>query len=218
MEAVRHAWSVHAPGASVAPPGPQRTTNETDLLTLAKAYLPPQSPLQVLERAAPHSSGVARRSLELRVDGAFSAVVELVAAGSAGGQADGGWLPCRVAVGPSHEPLPYGASQPPGLLVFADLTARAGALLAGLDAAPPAQRLRHLVRWLAALDGLFDSVCAGCGGVFPPDATCAAQLLPPTARGPRLEPYHPGCFRARFGCSAEAAFLQAALLDYGCLS
>ena len=212
MEAVRHAWCVHAPEISAETIKSQRTFIEGDLLSSAKAHLPLHSPLRLSEHTAPHNSGDARRCLELRVDGAFAAVVELVAAGSDGATAGiGGWLPCRVAVGPSHEPMPFAASQPPSLLIFADLTARAGALLAGLDAVAPAERLPHLVRWLAALDGLFDCVCAGCGEVFPPDATGAAQLLPPSARGPNLEPYHPGCFCARFGRSAEAAFLDGAL-------
>ena len=219
LDAVHRAWSVYNTAAISS--GPHPAPDNEDLLTVATACLPssllerPHAPLCLSERSfTPGSGSTPRRCLELKVDGAFKAVIEFTAAGRNGGDADGsagGWVPCRVAVGASHEPMPFGASTPPSLHVHADLTARAGALLAGLDALPPARRLPCLLRWLTSLHSLFQTACHGCGRVFPPDATGATQLLPPTARGPRLEPYHPGCFCVRFGRSAEEAFLDAAL-------
>lgn len=145
-----------------------------------------------------------RQSVELRIEGVLVAVVDCVVSEEAAGI----WVPRRVGIGPSHEPMPFGAATPPSMLVFAELTARAGAILCGLDALPPARRLRPLISWLASLHDLFECVCVACGEVFPPAATEGAQLVPPCARGPGLEPYHPECFHARFGCGAEESFLE----------
>ena len=92
---------------------------------------------------------------------------------------------------------------------FADLTARAGAILVGLDALPPARRLRPLLAWICSLHNVFASTCIACGEVFPPHATAAHQLLPPTARSEQLEPFHPCCFLERFGRSAEEMYVEA---------
>ena len=222
LEAARRAWSVHAP--SIYPPtGPPPPQVAADLLAAAVECVPPwlasrsHAPLKVSERSVGGRAGEApRRTLELQVDGAFTAVIDFIPAGGEGGthtpSGSEMWVPSRVAVGPWHEPMPYGASEPPRLHVFADLTARAGVILAGLDALPPHRRLRPLIVWLSSLHNVFTCACTGSGQVFPPDATSAHQLLPPTARGADLRPYHPGVFRERFGRSAEEDYLEAAAL------
>jgi hypothetical protein len=119
------------------------------------------------------------------------------------------WLPTRLSIGPTYEVAPAGASHPPSSQVFQDLCARGGGVLAGLGRLAAAHRLRPLIRWLASLSGLFQTVCCGCGEVFPPMPASAADLLPPTARCEQLLPYHPRCYRGRFGREAEEAFVEA---------
>ena len=172
--------------------------------------------------------------LELRIDGVFTAIVavqpeeELVetamrtdaysnVANSTAGAYDGAsrtaWVPTRVTVGPSHTVMPAGASQPADHLVFRDLSARAGAILVGLEVLTPAYRLRPLLRWLSSLHDLFDSTCVACGRVFAPSAPEKAELIPPTARCQRLRPYHDECYLAAYGNPAEENFIEGALLD-----
>ena len=164
-------------------------------------------PEELRSRNAPPLALRARedgRSLELTLPGALRAIVDVHPVG------DGSWAPTRVAVGPSHDPMPAGALEPPELLVFHDVSARAGALLAALEALAPADRLGPLLRWLCSLRSLFDAPCVFCDGIFPPGAASARELLPPTARGGAgLVPCHAGCFAARFGRSPEQAFVDA---------
>ena len=179
---------------------------DDSLLAAATACVPswlrerPQSPLTLRNRPCKRANS---HDLELHVDGAFTAIVEVEPHPPS-------WLPARVAIGPSGAPMPFGARQPAELLVFADLTARAGAVLVGLETLPPAERLRPLIVWISSLHNLFTAACHGCGEVFPPGVASAALLLPPTARSAALKPYHEEVYLERFGRPAEEAFLEEA--------
>jgi hypothetical protein len=194
-------------GESAASPWPERIKPADDsLLAAATACVPswlrerPQSPLTLRNRPCKRANS---HDLELHVDGAFTAIVEVEPHPPS-------WLPTRVAIGPSGAPMPFGARQPAELLVFADLTARAGAVLVGLETLPPAERLRPLIVWISSLHNLFTAACHGCGEVFPPGVASAALLLPPTARSAALKPYHEEVYLERFGRPAEEAFLEEA--------
>lgn len=232
LESTSRAWRAHGPLPYAAFEASGATSDdpagEDDLLAAMRACVPTwlsersAKPHELRERSCA-AAGAARRSLELHVQGAFTAVIDFahVAGGgrevtqqvAATSPGTGMWVPRRVGIGPSGAEQPLGASQPPSLHVFADLTARVGAILAGLDALPPTRRLRPLVVWLCSLHDVFECTCRGCGGVFPPCATNAAQLLPPAARASRLEPFHEGCFWQRYGCAAEDAFVDAAIAE-----
>lgn len=153
-----------------------------------------------------------KRQIEVVADGIFSATICVIPSEVAGGDGWGSsamvWLPTSVSIGPTQEVMAM--AHPPNLQVFHDLCARGGVILGGLGRLPAAHRLRPLIRWVASLSGLFQTVCAGCGAVFPPMPISAADLLPPTARCERLLPYHPQCYRVRFGREAEDAFVNAA--------
>ena len=95
--------------------------------------------------------------------------------------------------GPFHDPATLNSSLTPKLYVYSELCARAGAVLAGLEAQPPHNRLGSLLRWLSSLHDLFEARCCICGSVFPPTVTSAAELLPPTMRTADLRPCHPPC-------------------------
>lgn len=176
----------------------------SSLLAVAEAYSPRW--LQERASAALELSVRVRDSpdaaLELCVAGSFRAVVAVASQGEA-------WIPVRVAVGPSHHGMPGGALQVPTLLVYHDVTARAGALIAALDQLAPQRRLHLLIAWLCSLHNLFDTRCDGCDAVFAPSAAVGSDLLPPTARDARLRPWHACCFTAQHGYTAEASCLDA---------
>ena len=207
-ELIFNTWRVHGLLGPTAGSYPETLPT---LLAASEACVPrwllerSAAPLQLSMRGGESEIAEAGElpALEMCVEGAFRAVVAVAAVGTA-------WVPVRVAVGPSNNSMPAGARQPPTLLVFHDVGARAGTLLAGLEALPPARRLRPLLSWLCSLHNLFESRCAGCGSVFPPLAVAAADLLPPTARDARRHPWHPACFTTRFGRTAEAECLEAA--------
>lgn len=223
LNAASAAWrsssTLHAaPNIVVAPAAAAPSAEK--LLVDAKACLPANvlAKVHLHVRSPPQGEGVRRGDsdtleLALRIDGVLNAVLAVCfvptapAAGS-GTFAVGTWQPRRIAIGPSHEPMEHGASQPARTLVFQDLTARAGALLVALDAKPAPTRLASILRWIASYDGLFASACCICGGVFAPHATAAVELLPPTARCARLLPYHAACFTQRFGRSAESDYIS----------
>ena len=140
--------------------------------------------------------------IDMVVEGAFRSIVAVAAIGSA-------WVPWRVAVGPSSHPMPAGSLQPPTLLLFHDISVRAATVLAALEELPPGRRLRALLEWLSSLHNLFESRCHGCDAVFAPSVAAAADLLPPTARDSRLLPWHPQCFAAHHGRTAEADYLAS---------
>lgn len=140
--------------------------------------------------------------IDLVIEGAFRSIVAVAAIGSA-------WVPWRVAVGPSSHAMPAGSLQPPMLLLFHDISVRAATVLAALEELPPGRRLRALLEWLSSLHNLFESRCHGCDAVFAPSVAAAADLLPPTARDSRLLPWHPQCFAAHHGRTAEADYLAS---------
>lgn len=204
----------HMAARSPAVPGTSDVDQEdvSDLLQHAISCLPPSSAdsCSIAVRAGGRGG---ERQLEMLAEGVFSAVICVVPSEVAGGDGWGSsamvWLPTRLSIGPTYEVAPAGASHPPSSQVFQDLCARGGGVLAGLGRLAAAHRLRPLIRWLASLSGLFQTVCCGCGEVFPPMPASAADLLPPTARCEQLLPYHPRCYRGRFGREAEEAFVEA---------
>lgn len=224
LKAVCDAWHQHThtvpQQAHTMPPFAHSAGKPDELLASVRACVPKellqraQAPLELHVRPGTDAAGefLAQASVELHIDGVFNAIIAVVASvsdGSADGQALH-WLPTRVSVGPSRDPMAFGASQSPVLCVYRDLCARAGAILAGLEALPARQRLGALVRWLCSLHCLFQSRCRACGAVFPPLATCAMELLPPTARADAtLHPYHPACFIQLGHGTAEAAYIEA---------
>ena len=215
------AWRAHAPPAR--PPLTPRAEDVDDhdvseLFSHATECIPQQLRAKVQLSVRPVAATAAgddastERLLELHADGAFTAVVAALAAEPelrVGSSSAIVWLPTRVAIGPSGDAMAAGASQPPTLLVFQDLCARAGAILVGLDALPASRRLQPLLRWLASLHNLFEASCCSSNAVFPPAAASAAELLPPTARCERLLPHHAAEYYARHGRSAEEAYLAA---------
>lgn len=140
-------------------------------------------------------------TVELRLEGAFCAVVNVVPTNAC-------WAPTQMSIGPAHDPMLFGARQPPSLLVFHDICARGGTLVASLGGLALQKRLPAVIDWLCSLHNLFESSCAGCGAVLPPHATSVADLLPPTARGASLLPYHPACYFQLFGCSPEHHYVE----------
>jgi hypothetical protein len=98
--------------------------------------------------------------------------------------------------------------QPATLLVYNDLSSRAGSLMARLARLPSSNRLRALLRWLCSLHNLFESTCSICNQVFPPQMLQASDLLPPTARGANLLPSHPSCYLKWKGMCAEQAYVD----------
>jgi hypothetical protein len=205
-------------GASIPPCGSLLHCAKTSFAELQKMpqLVPPS--LQLWSR--PHKQedvGGAGESLVVRLDGEYTAMIDVVGVPATDGEGIGAWLPTRVSIGPSNDPMELasdGASHPAAHHVFRDLDARAGVLLAGLNALSPRRRLHVLLLWLSSLHPLFECACAGCGAVFPPYAIVAADMLPPTARCAHLLPYHPVCYAERFGRSAEADFLEAAKIKH----
>ena len=150
------------------------------------------APLLLKARLVPSSTDCA--ILTVRIDGAFTAVVELSSAlaREAGGGAT--WGPRHIAVGASDEPFPLGARSLSAHLVFRDLSTRAGATVVALDALAPSHRLPWLVRYLSSLHDIFVAPCRGCGHILRPATLDPTTLLPATCRSPTLEPYHAACF------------------------
>lgn len=223
LESAAHAFHVgippHLRPSYYPTPALMPAADDADLLAACSMCVPgwlrqrPQAPLRLRERPCARAD---RRCIELVVDGAFAACLEFLAqppqdGAAASSSAARCWAASRVAIGPSHAAMPLGASEPPRLLVYAEVSARAGAVLVGLGGLPPARRLRPLVAWLCSLHNLFGSACVFSGDVFPPDAMGAEQLLPPVARTELLQPCHPACFYARHGRSPEEAYVDAAV-------
>lgn len=182
----------------IGPPPPP----EQSLLQCAEACVPPglrARPVAPLELRTRKDGTLA--ALELCVDGAFRAVVHVE-------RSESHWVPTGVAVGPSHDPMEAGAMQPATLLVYNDLSSRAGSLMVRLGRLPPSKRLRALLRWLCSLHTLFESACSICNEVFPPEAFQASDLLPPTARGTNLAPSHGCCYLTWRGKCAEQAYVD----------
>ena len=132
--------------------------------------------------------------LTARVDGAFTAMVELSSVAAREASKGAAWIPCRVAMGASDEPFPLGARTLSAHLVYRDLSTRAGALLVAIDALAPSQRLPWLMRYLSSLHNIFISPCRACAHILRPSTLGPSTLLPATSRSPKLEPYHAACY------------------------
>ena len=139
--------------------------------------------------------------VELHIDGAFRAMVQLHADGE---------VPVRLAICESHETMPLDASQPAASHALRDVAARGQRFLALLDALPAADRLPLLSRWLCSYHNLFSVPCARCGRFLSTgSASNAAALLPPTVRDVKGRAYLADCFSmVSMSADAEEGWLE----------